>query len=69
MTDTGVIGIGYIGKLFVDRLAEAGHSLTAFDVDDDQIAYAVDRGATAADSPADVGRRRDDDPPRHLGGL
>ena len=56
MTDTGVIGIGYIGKLFVDRLAEAGHSLTAFDVDDDQTAYAVEKGATAAENPAEVAR-------------
>jgi len=56
MTDTGVIGVGYIGKLFVDRLAEAGHSLTVFDIDDDQVAYAVDRGARAADNPADLAR-------------
>jgi len=56
MTDTGVIGVGYIGKLFVDRLTETGHSLTVFDVDDDQVAYAVDKGATAAESPADVAR-------------
>jgi 3-hydroxyisobutyrate dehydrogenase-like beta-hydroxyacid dehydrogenase len=59
MTDTGVIGIGYIGKLFVDRLAEADHSLTAFDVDDDQTAYAVEKGASAADSPAEVARNAD----------
>lgn len=59
MADTGVIGIGYIGKLFVDRLTGAGHSLTVFDVDDDQIAYAVDQGATAAESPADVARDSD----------
>ncbi|MEF8853358.1 MAG: NAD(P)-dependent oxidoreductase [Haloarculaceae archaeon] len=56
MTDTGVIGIGYIGKLFVDRLTEAGRSLTVFDVDDDQVAYAVEKGASAADTPADVAR-------------
>jgi len=56
MTDTGVIGVGYIGKLFVDRLAEAGHSLTVYDIDDEQTAYAVERGATAADSPAEAAR-------------
>jgi len=56
MTDTGVIGVGYIGKLFVDRLTEAGHSLTVFDLDDDQVAYAVDQGAASAGSPAEVAR-------------
>jgi len=56
MTDIGVIGIGYIGKLFVDRLSGAGHSLTVFDIDDDQVAYAVERGATAAENPAEVAR-------------
>ena len=56
MTETGVIGVGYIGKLFVDRLTEAGHSLTVFDIDDDQVAYATERGATAAASPAAVAR-------------
>jgi 3-hydroxyisobutyrate dehydrogenase-like beta-hydroxyacid dehydrogenase len=56
MTATGVIGVGYIGKLFVDRLTEAGHSLTVFDLDDEQVGYAVGKGATAAESPAEVAR-------------
>ena len=59
MTDTGVIGVGYIGKLFVDRLTEAGHSLTVFDIDDDQVAYAVEQGGTAAESPAEVASNAD----------
>lgn len=59
MTDTGLIGVGYIGKLFVDRLREAGHPLTVYDLDDDQMAYATELGATAADSPAAVARETD----------
>jgi 3-hydroxyisobutyrate dehydrogenase-like beta-hydroxyacid dehydrogenase len=59
MTAIGIIGVGYIGKLFVDRLTGAGRSLTVFDIDDEQVAYAVDRGATAAGSPAEVARNSD----------
>jgi 3-hydroxyisobutyrate dehydrogenase-like beta-hydroxyacid dehydrogenase len=59
MTDTGVIGVGQIGKLFVDRLTEAGRSLTAFDVDDDQVAYAAEKGASAAETPEAVARNSD----------
>ncbi|WP_281193798.1 NAD(P)-dependent oxidoreductase [Halorubrum sp. F4] len=59
MTSIGVIGVGYIGKGFVDRLRDAGYPVTAFDVDDDQVAYATDRGASAAESPAEVARDTD----------
>ena len=54
MSDIGLIGVGYIGKLFVDRLLDAGHSLTVFDVNDEQVAYATERGAAAAETPAAV---------------
>jgi len=59
MTTTGLIGVGYIGKLFVDRLREADYPLTVFDIDDDQVVYATDRGATAAENPAGVAREAD----------
>ncbi|MFB6150667.1 MAG: NAD(P)-dependent oxidoreductase [Haloarculaceae archaeon] len=59
MTEIGIIGVGYIGKLFVDRLREAGHSLTVYDIDEEQVAYATDRGATAVEDPAAVGRAAD----------
>jgi 3-hydroxyisobutyrate dehydrogenase-like beta-hydroxyacid dehydrogenase len=54
MQEIGLIGVGYIGKLFVDRLRDADYSLTVFDIDEAQVAYAVDEGATAADTPAEV---------------
>lgn len=59
MKDIGLIGIGYIGKLFVDRLHDSGHSLTVYDVDEEQVAYAVNKGANAANAPAEVGRSSD----------
>lgn len=59
MTSIGLIGVGYIGKLFVDRLRDAGYPVTAFDIDDDQVAYATDRGASAAESPAAVAGETD----------
>jgi 3-hydroxyisobutyrate dehydrogenase-like beta-hydroxyacid dehydrogenase len=59
MRELGLIGIGYIGKLFVDRLRDEEYSLTVFDVDESQVAYAVDQGATAAATPAEVGEASD----------
>ncbi|ESP90065.1 NAD(P)-dependent oxidoreductase [Candidatus Halobonum tyrrellensis] len=56
MRPIGLVGVGYIGKLFVDRLLAAGYPLTVYDVDDRQTAYATERGATAAESPAEVAR-------------
>jgi 3-hydroxyisobutyrate dehydrogenase-like beta-hydroxyacid dehydrogenase len=55
----GVIGVGHIGNLFVDSLLASGHDVTAFDIDERKIAAATDRGASAADSPRDVGERSD----------
>ena len=54
MRDIGLIGVGFIGKRFVESLSEAGHSFTVFDVDPSQEAYASERGADVADSPAGV---------------
>ena len=59
MTDTGVIGVGHIGKLFVDALSDWGNSPTVYDIDDDQMAYAVERGGRAASDPAEVGAAAD----------
>ncbi|MFC7141840.1 NAD(P)-dependent oxidoreductase [Halosimplex aquaticum] len=57
MPTVGLIGVGYIGKTFLDRLADAEYDVVAYDVDDSQLRAAGDRGATAAESPADVTRR------------
>jgi 3-hydroxyisobutyrate dehydrogenase-like beta-hydroxyacid dehydrogenase len=59
MTVVGIIGVGYIGKLFLDELLDADYSVVAYDIDDSQVEYAVERGAAAAGSPAEVGRRAD----------
>lgn len=59
MRDIGIIGVGFIGKRFLDSLSEAGHDLTVFDIDPSQEAYAAERGASVADTPADVAASSD----------
>lgn len=59
MPRTGLIGVGHIGKHFVDSIREADHLLTVYDIDPDQVAYAMDRGAESAENPAGVGRASD----------
>ncbi|MFB6170190.1 MAG: NAD(P)-binding domain-containing protein, partial [Haloarculaceae archaeon] len=46
----GVIGLGRMGRIVVDRTLDAGHDVVAFDVDADAVAAAADAGATPADS-------------------
>lgn len=55
----GLIGVGFVGKRFVDALAAADYPLTVYDVDPGQVAYATERGADAADSPAAVAAAAD----------
>jgi 6-phosphogluconate dehydrogenase len=50
----GVIGLGRMGRIVVDRVMDAGHDVTAFDVDEAAVADAADAGATPADSIADL---------------
>lgn len=59
MQSIGLIGVGFIGKLFVDSLRDAGYPVTAYDINPNQIAYAENQGAEAADSPAAVARDSD----------
>jgi 6-phosphogluconate dehydrogenase len=48
--ELGVIGLGRMGRIVVDRTLAAGHDVVAFDVDDDAIAAAADAGAVPVDS-------------------
>jgi 6-phosphogluconate dehydrogenase len=53
----GVIGLGRMGRIVVDRTLEAGHDVVAFDVDEAAVAAAADAGATPADSVTDLAER------------
>ncbi len=57
MPTVGLIGVGYIGKTFLDRLADTEYGVVAYDVDPAQTGAAEDLGATPAESPADATHR------------
>lgn len=59
MDRIGLIGIGNIGRFYAQRLIEEGYSLTALDLDPERVRYAVELGAQAAASPAEVAERSD----------
>ncbi|MFT4944898.1 MAG: 6-phosphogluconate dehydrogenase [Halovenus sp.] len=46
----GVIGLGRMGRIVVDRTLAAGHDVVAFDIDDEAVAAAAEAGATPVDS-------------------
>ena len=50
----GVIGLGRMGRIVVDRVLDAGHGVVAFDLDESAVEAAADAGATPADSVADL---------------
>ena len=50
----GVIGLGRMGRIVVDRVLADGHRVVAFDLDDDALRAAADAGADTADSMADL---------------
>ncbi|GGN05902.1 phosphogluconate dehydrogenase (NAD(+)-dependent, decarboxylating) [Halarchaeum nitratireducens] len=52
--ELGVIGLGRMGRIVVDRVLDAGHDVVAFDIDEDAVADAADAGATPANSIAAV---------------
>jgi len=48
--ELGVIGLGRMGRIVVDRVLDAGHDVVAFDIDEGAVADAAEAGATPADS-------------------
>ena len=52
--ELGVIGLGRMGRIVVDRTLTAGHEVVAFDIDEESVADAADAGARPADSIPDV---------------
>jgi 6-phosphogluconate dehydrogenase (decarboxylating) (EC 1.1.1.44) len=46
----GVVGLGRMGQIVVDRLVTAGHDVVAFDLDAEAVATAADIGATPTES-------------------
>jgi len=55
----GIIGVGVIGKRFVRKLCDAGHEAVVYDINDDQIEWAREQGASGADSPRGVAEECD----------
>lgn len=53
----GVIGLGRMGLIVVDRLLGAGHDVVAYDLDEEAVTAADEAGATPADSVADLADR------------
>ncbi|MFT4945643.1 MAG: 6-phosphogluconate dehydrogenase, partial [Halovenus sp.] len=48
--ELGVIGLGRMGRIVVDRTLAAGHDVVVFDIDEEAIAAAAEAGATPVDS-------------------
>ncbi|WP_277542741.1 phosphogluconate dehydrogenase (NAD(+)-dependent, decarboxylating) [Haloarcula laminariae] len=52
--ELGVIGLGRMGRIVVDRALGAGHDVVVFDIDEQSVADAADAGARPADSIQDL---------------
>jgi 6-phosphogluconate dehydrogenase len=57
----GVIGLGRMGQIVVERVLDAGHDVVAFDLDEAAVATAAERGAEPAEGPVDLLDRLGDD--------
>jgi 6-phosphogluconate dehydrogenase len=53
----GVVGLGRMGRIVVDRVLDAGHDVVAFDIDEEAVASAAEAGADPADSLPDLADR------------
>ncbi|MBV0903761.1 phosphogluconate dehydrogenase (NAD(+)-dependent, decarboxylating) [Haloarcula salina] len=52
--ELGVIGLGRMGRIVVDRVLEAGHEVVVFDINEESVADAADAGARPAASIPDL---------------
>ncbi|WP_158058776.1 phosphogluconate dehydrogenase (NAD(+)-dependent, decarboxylating) [Halorussus halophilus] len=57
----GVIGLGRMGRIVVDRVLDAGHDVVAFDLDDEAVEAASEAGAQTADSVVGLAEQLGDD--------
>ncbi|MFB6108227.1 MAG: phosphogluconate dehydrogenase (NAD(+)-dependent, decarboxylating) [Haloplanus sp.] len=57
----GVIGLGRMGQIVVERTLAAGHEVVAFDLDEAAVAQAADAGADPADSVTDLAEQLGDE--------
>src|SRR3954467_2984105 len=57
MATIGVVGLGAMGSRIAGRLADAGNELVVWNRDASKAEPLVERGAMAAESPAEVARR------------
>ena len=62
--ELGVIGLGRMGRIVVERALDADHDVVAYDIDEDAVESAVEAGATRADSIPDLAAHLD--PPRRI---
>ena len=56
----GVIGLGRMGRIVVDRTLDAGHDIVAYDVAEEAVKSAAEAGAEPADSVADLAEKLGD---------
>jgi 3-hydroxyisobutyrate dehydrogenase len=55
----GIVGVGRMGLAMLKHLIRQGYQVTAYDIDDKQLAKARDAGAAAVTTPAEVARAAD----------
>ena len=57
----GVIGLGRMGRIVVDRTLDAGHDIVAYDVAEEAVESAAEAGTEPADSVADLAEKLGDE--------
>ena len=58
--ELGVIGLGRMGQIVVERTLAAGHEIVAFDLDESAVAAAAEAGATPAESVVELAETLDE---------